>query len=128
MTNSHAKFHDAVSERDPIQLRSLIVTNEFVLLSTTKSEDDENENVGAITAEIGEIEVLVVFTSEQAAGHFVHQSGDLFEEDEEVDGIVVEGAALLDYLPDGFGILLDAESDEAIVVEPSLIHQVKEIG
>lgn len=128
MTNPHAKFHDAVSERDPIQLRSLIVTNEFVLLSTTKSEEDENENVGALTAEIGEIEVLVVFSSEEAAGHFVDQSGDLFEEDEEVDGIVVEGAALLDYLPDGFGILLDAESDEAIVVEPSLMHQVKEIG
>ena len=54
MTNSHAKFHDAVSERDPIQLRSLIVANEFVLLSTTKSEEDDNGNVGAITAEIGE--------------------------------------------------------------------------
>ena len=127
MTNSHAKFHDAVSERDPIQLRSVILANEFVLLSTATGEEDEDENVGAITAEIGEIEALVVFSSEQAAGHFVHESNDLFGEDEEVDGIVVEGAALLDYLPDGFGILLDAESDEAIVVEPNLMRQVKAI-
>ena len=99
-----------------------------MLLSTTKSEEDDDGNIGAITAEIGDIEVLVVFSSEQAAGHFVHESGDLFQEDEEVDGIVVEGDSLLDYLPEGFGILLDPESDGAIVIEPAFIAEVQAIS
>ena len=128
MSETPSPIHDAVTERDASQLRALIVGGEFVLLSTTKSEQDDDGNIGAITAEIGDIEVLVVFSSEQTAGHFVHESGDLFEEDEEVDGIVVEGDALLDYLPEGFGILLDPESDEAIVIEPAIIAEVRQIG
>ena len=127
MSNSPSSIHDAVTERDPRQFLDLMVGGEFVLLSTTRGEEDEQQNMGAITAEIGDIEVLVVFSTEQSAGHFVHESGDLFEEDEEVDGIVVEGDALLDYLPEGFGILLDPESDEAIVVEPSFIAAVREL-
>jgi hypothetical protein len=128
MQDSPSPIHDAVSERDTSQLRSLLIGGEFVLLSTTRNEQDDDGNIGAITAEIGDIDVLVVFTSEQSAGHFVHESGDLFEEDEEVDGIVVEGDALLDYLPDGFGILLDPESDGALVIEPAIIAEVKEIS
>ena len=128
MSDIPSPIHDAVTQQDAIQLRALIVGSEFVLLSTTKSEQDEDGNIGAITAEIGDIEVLVVFSNEQTAGHFVHESGDLFEEDEEVDGIVIEGNALLDYLPDGFGILLDPDSDEAIVIEPAFIAEVKALS
>ncbi len=128
MTDNPSPIHDAVSERDSKQLHSLLTKGEYILLSTTKSEQDDDENIGAVTAEIGDIEVLVVFSSEESAGHFVHESGDLFEDDEEVDGVVVEGGALLDYLPDGFGILLDPESDEALVIEPGIIVEVKQIG
>lgn len=128
MPDSRSPFHDAVSERDFNQLRALLLGGEFVLLSTSRSEQNEDDNLGAVTAEIGDIEVLVVFTSEQTAGHFVQESGDLFEEDEDVDGIVVDGDALLDYLPEGYGILLDPESDEVLVIEPGFIAEVKESG
>lgn len=128
MSDSPSPIHDAITDRDAGQLRALILGGEFVLLSTTKCEEDEDGNIGAITAEIEDIEVLVVFSSEQTAGHFVHESGDLFQEDEEVDGILVEGDALLDYLPEGYGILLDPESDSAIVIEPALIAEVQAIS
>jgi hypothetical protein len=58
----------------------------------------------------------------------VQESGDLFASDESVDGVVVDGEALLEYLPDGFGILMDPESDSAIVIEPGLLRDVKELG
>ena len=63
-------------------------------------------------AELGNLEVLLAFSSEQAAGQFVHDSSDLFEEDEEVDGLVVDGSAMLEQIPQGFGILLDTETDD----------------
>ena len=126
MTENPSPFHDAVAERDVNQLRSLLSSGEFILLSTTKSEQEDDGNVGAVTAEVGDMEVLVVFTSEETAGQFVHDSGDLFDEDEEVDGVVVEGGALLEYLPEGFGILLDPEGDEALIIEPGIIAELRQ--
>jgi hypothetical protein len=128
MSDSPSPLQDAVLEGDARLLRQLLLASEFVLLSTVQSEEDPDLNVGAITAEIEDIEVLIAFTSERTAGDFVQENGDLFASDESVDGVVVDGAALLDYLPDGFGILMDPESDGAIVIEPGLLHDVKELG
>jgi hypothetical protein len=128
MSDSPSPLQDAVLEGDARLLRQLLLTSEFVLLSTAQSEEDPDLNVGAITAEIEDIEVLIAFTSEKTAGEFVQESGDLFASDESVDGVVVDGEALLEYLPDGFGILMDPESDSAIVIEPGLLRDVKELG
>lgn len=128
MSDSSTPLHDAVAEGDAGQLRALLLKNEFVLLSTIRSEDDPEENVGALTAEIESMEVLLVFSGETSAANFVQQNDDLFEEDEEVDGILVDGDALLDYLPDGFGILFDPETDDALIIEPKLLSDVKSLG
>lgn len=113
----------AIADRDAAKLRSLILASEFVLLSVSEDEEDE-ENVGALTAEIGDFEVLVAFTSEQNAGVFVREMGDLFEDEEGVDGVVVEGEALLEYLPEGFGLLLNPEVEDASVMDPALVTEI----
>ena len=82
---------DAILERDAKRISELILAAEFVLLNTVVGEDEDDSNVGAMTAEIEDMEVLVVFSEENSAGEFVRENGDLFEEDEEVEGVVVEG-------------------------------------
>jgi hypothetical protein len=119
-----SKLFAAIDERDAAQVRSLILANEFVLISVSEGEDDDEENVGALTAEIGEFDVLVAFTSEQNAGVFVGEMGELFEDEEGVDGVVVDGEALLEYLPDGFGLLLNPEVEDASIVDPTLAAEV----
>lgn len=125
MTDFRSPLHQAVSENDPNALRTLLLRGEFVLLSTEVGDQEDGGEVGAVTAELEDMEVLLAFSSEQAAGQFVRDSGDLFEEDEEVDGIVMDGSTLLEQLPQGFGILLDAESDDALVIEPGLLADIE---
>ncbi len=128
MASSSDSLHDAILERDAKRISELILAAEFVLLNTVVGEDEDDSNVGAMTAEIEDMEVLVVFSEENSAGEFVRENGDLFEEDEEVEGVVVEGAALLDYLPDDYGILLDPKGEEALVLDASLIAEIKSAG
>ena len=123
MSDADSTLIAAINERDASQVRSLILAREFVLISVS-GEDDDDESVGALTAELGDFDVLVVFTSEQNAGVFVREMGDLFENEEEVDGVVVEGDAMLEYLPEGYGILLDPEIESACVIEPTLAAEV----
>jgi hypothetical protein len=117
------KINDAVAERDTEKLKSLILGAEFVLLSVA-DEDSQEENVGALTAELEDFDVLVAFSSEKNAGDFVNEMSELFEDDEEVEGVVVEGDAMLEYLPEGFGLLIDPETEAACIVEPTLASEL----
>ena len=127
MSDADNQLIAAISERNASQVRSLILAREFVMISISGEEDDD-DNVGALTAEMGDFDVLVVFTSEQNAGVFVREMGELFENEEEVDGVVVEGNAMLEYLPEGFGILLNPEIESACVIEPALAAEILETG
>ncbi|MFK8111111.1 MAG: hypothetical protein AB8B91_02865 [Rubripirellula sp.] len=124
-SNSILKINEAVTERDVDGLRGLILANEFVLISVSDGTEDE-ENMGALTAELGDFDVLVAFTTEANAGAFVGEMDELFEDNEEVEGVVVEGNSMLEYLPDGYGLLLDPETDSACVIEPGLAAEVNE--
>jgi len=121
MSDADSKLIAAINERDASQVRSLILGREFVMINISGDDDD---NVGALTAELGDFEVLVVFTSEQNAGVFVHEMGELFENEEEVDGVFVEGNAVLESLPEGFGVLLNPETESAIVIDPTLTAEI----
>jgi len=124
MPDTNTNLHDAITEGNVTELHSKILASEFVLLSTSKAEDNEDENVGALTAEIGDFEVLVAFTSEENAGAFVQEMGELFGEDESVDGILVEGAAMLEYLPEGYGLLLDPELENSSIMDPRVTAEI----
>ena len=45
---------------------------------------------------------------------------DLFSEDESVDGILVDGAAMLEYMPEGYGLLLDPELEPNSLMAPDV--------
>lgn len=119
-------FPSLTATRDVDSLRKVILAGEFVLISVSSGEDgdDDDDGYGALTAEIDGFEALVVFSSETLAGEFVNGQEDLFEDGEEVEGIVVEGDALLEYLPDGFGMLVDPEFDDASVIDPPLAKSI----
>jgi hypothetical protein len=122
MSDAEVSLVDAISRRDVSQVRSLILAAEFFVISV--ADDESDEELAAMTAEIGDFEVLVAFTSEKSAGHFVHQRSELFGEEESVDGVMINGALLLEYLPKGLGLLLDPESDGATMIDPSLADEV----
>jgi hypothetical protein len=50
----------------------------------------------------------------------VQEMEDLFEEDDEVEGMFVDGEALMDLLADGLGLLLNPEDESAAVIDPEL--------
>ena len=123
MSSLNESIHEAVAERDAGQLKSLIISGEFTILSS--SVDDEDQNVGAFIAEIDTIEALIVFSTDAITRSFVEGMKDPTGEDESIDGILIDGPSLLEYLPDNYGILLDAESENALIIEPDLIREIK---
>lgn len=114
----------AIEDRDAPKLRQLILNGEFILINIQSEEDDEEDAMGALTAEIDDLPVLVAFTSERHAGAFVGAMGDLFEDSDEVQGFVVEGDALLEYLPDDYGLLVNPETESALVIDATLAAEV----
>lgn len=116
---------DAIADRNVSQIRTLISEADFFVISVSEHEQEEEEvEIAAMTAEIGEFEALVAFTTEDSIGNFVNQRGDLFAEQERIDGVMVEGAMLLEYLPEGFGLLIDPESESATIIDPALAEEV----
>ena len=111
---------DAVASRDAAAIREQIVTMEFILISVQEEDDSEDDGMGALTADVDDQPALVVFTSERHAERFVSAMADIFEGSDEVQGFLVEGDALLDYLPEDYGLLFDPETDDAHLVDALL--------
>ena len=120
MSDQIANLHDAISNGNVPDIHRKILASEFILLSTSKAGEDDDDNVGALTAELEEAEDLVAFTTEENAKTFVDGMADLFSEDESVDGILVDGAAMLEYMPEGYGLLLDPELEPNSLMAPDV--------
>ncbi|MDA8967652.1 hypothetical protein N9F76_00010 [bacterium] len=120
MSDPSPNVHDAILNGNVPDIHSKILASDFILLSTSKAGENDEENVGALTAELEEVEVLVAFTTEENAKTFVNEMADLFSEDESVDGILVDGAAMLEYMPEGYGLLLDPELDPSSLMAPDV--------
>ena len=124
MSSLCESIHNAVAERDIPTIHSLFAKSEFILLSSSRDEEDQHD--GAFVAEIEEMQMLLVFTENAKAHQFVDKAGHSISANEEVDGIYIEGLALIDYLPSEFGILLDAECNNALIIERELMQTVKQ--
>ncbi|MGB7345044.1 MAG: SseB family protein [Pirellulaceae bacterium] len=122
-----AKLVTAITAQDVEKVRDLMMNAEFILIRVSDEEDDDDdENIGALTATVEDMDVLVAFTSEATASHFIeHKSEELFEDGEEIDGFIVDGETLLDYLPEKFGLLINPENDHTAVVEASFADQIR---
>tara|TARA_Y100000385_G_C13023144_1_gene607116 strand:- start:589 stop:978 length:390 start_codon:yes stop_codon:yes gene_type:complete len=124
MSDPTPNVHEAITNGDVPDIHSKILASDFILLSTSKADENEEESVGALTAELEDVEVLIAFTSEDNAKAFVDEMDDLFAEDESVDGILVNGSAMLEYMPDGYGLLLDPELEPCSLMNPDVTASV----
>lgn len=115
---------DAIANRDAKALRSEVVGMEFILINVQEEDDDEDDGMGALTADVDDQPVLVAFTSEKHAERFVTAMAEIFEGSDEVQGFVVEGDALLEYLPEDYGILFDPETADAQFVDPTFAREL----
>jgi len=104
-------YATAIEAKDAAALRALILASDFILINVP-GEDDDEEGMGALTADIDDTPVLVAFSTEDHAGTFVGAMSDMFDEVDEVHGFLVEGDALLEYLPEDYGLLIDPETDD----------------
>lgn len=121
-----SKLADAIEQRDAVLVRQLIDSAEFVLLTMSDDEDDDDDEEGAnvFSTDLDGMDLLVAFTNEQAAGDFVHSMEEIYEEGDEIEGYVLDGDALLQYMPPEHGLYLNPESDESLVIDQELLELV----
>ncbi len=135
-TSTESELITAIESRHADQILEQIQTREFILIRVNDDDeegenqpdvaDDEYENIGALTATIDAENVLVSFTSESAAGKFVEAMGaELFAEGEAIDGFMVDGKTLLEYLPEHFGLLINPENELTAVIDAALAAQIQ---
>lgn len=125
MTPVEKHLLDAVADRNADAVRSMLLERTFVVISITSSAGDkEQEQVSTLRAEVEDFEALVAFTSETRANDFVEEMEELFEEEDEVEGVCVDGDALLDSLSDGLGLLVNPEDESTAVIDPDLAKLV----
>jgi hypothetical protein len=121
-----SKLADAIEQRDAVLVRQLFDTAEFVLLTVSDEEDDdEEEGANVFSTDVDGMDLLVAFTNEQAAGDFVRSMEEIYEEGDEIEGYVLDGDALLDYMPPEHGVFLNPESDDSLVIDHDLIQLVQ---
>jgi len=120
-----SKLTDAVDQRDAVLVRQLIDGAEFVLLTLPDDEADDEEGANVFSTDLDGMELLVAFTNEKTAGDFVNTMEELFEDDDEIEGYVLDGDALLQYMPPDYGLLLNPESDDSLVIDLDLIELVQ---
>lgn len=115
----------AIEKRDAVLVRQLMDKCEFVLLTMSDEEDDDDEGANVFSTDLDGMELLVAFTNEQAAGDFVHSMEEIYEEGDEIEGYVLDGHALLDYMPPEHGLYLNPESDDSLVIDHDLLSLVQ---
>ncbi|MCO8121612.1 SseB family protein [Stieleria sp. TO1_6] len=120
------KLSGAIEQRDAVLVRQLMDKAEFVLLSMNDAESDgDDEGANVFSTEVDGMDLLVAFTNEEAAGDFVHSMEETYEEGEEIEGYVLDGGALLEYMPPEHGLFLNPESDDSLVIDHDLLALVQ---
>ena len=116
----------AIQQRDAVRVRQLIDAAEFVLLTMSDEGDgDDEEGANVFSTDLDGMDLLVAFTNEDAAGEFVHSMEEIYEEGDEIEGYVLDGDALLQYMPPDHGLFLNPESDDSLVIDYELLELVQ---
>ncbi|QEG00933.1 hypothetical protein Mal15_50090 [Stieleria maiorica] len=115
----------AIEQRDAVLVRQLFEAAEFVLLTMSDDEDDDDEGANVFSTDLDGMHLVVAFTSEQTAGDFVHSMEEYYEEGDEIEGYVLDGDALLQYMPPEHGLFLNPESEQSLVIDHELLELVQ---
>ncbi|MEQ1827475.1 MAG: hypothetical protein ABL921_16065 [Pirellula sp.] len=108
---------EAIETEDKAAILQWIRGEQFTLVSLS----DEEDALSAMILETEEFPALVAFLTAEQAEEFVDSIADQIEGDE-VDLFEVSGEDLLTPLAKEFGLLINPESDDAIMIEPALLH------
>ena len=108
---------EAIEAEDKTAILDWIRGEQFTLVSLSNDE----ESLSAMILETEEFPALVAFLSSEHAEQFVDSISDEIE-GEEVDLFEVAGEDLLAPLSSEFGLLINPESDDAVMIEPKLLQ------
>lgn len=108
---------EAIEAEDKEAIMTWIRGEQFTLVSLSNDE----ESLSAMILETEEFPALVAFMSSEHAEEFVDSIADQIE-GEEVDLFEVSGEDLLTPLAKEFGLLINPESDDAVMIEPALLQ------
>ncbi|MDM4016903.1 SseB family protein [Roseiconus lacunae] len=124
-----SQFVDAVEKRDAALVRQMMAQAEFVLLAVADDEDDSEEDGAAnvFSTEVDGMDLLVAFTSDEAARNFIDLRRDQYEEDEEIGGYILGGETLLEYMPPEHGLYLNPDTESPMVVDQELLALVQKV-
>jgi len=112
---------EAIEAEDKEAIMTWIRGEQFTLVSLSNDED----SLSAMILETEEFPALVAFMSSEHAEEFVDSIADQIE-GEEVDLFEVSGEDLLTPLAKEFGLLINPESDDAVMIEPALLQMESE--
>ena len=112
---------EAIEAKDKEAIMSWIRGEQFTLVSLSNDED----SLSAMILETEEFPALVAFLTSEHAEDFVDSIADEIE-GEEVDLFEVSGEDLLGPLAKEFGLLINPESDDAVMIEPALLEHERE--
>ena len=107
----------AIEAEDKSAILDWIRNEHFTLVSLSNDE----ESLSAMILETEEFPALVAFLSSEHAEQFVDSISDQIE-GEKVDLFEVAGEDLLAPLSSEFGLLINPESDDAVMIEPTLLQ------
>jgi len=113
----------AIEAEDKSAIRSWISGEHFTLVSLSNDE----ESLSAMILETEEFPALVAFLSSDHAEQFVDSISDQID-GEQVDLFEVAGEDLLAPLSSEFGLLINPESDDSVMVEPALLQSDDEVA
>ncbi len=122
-TSRFSVLAEAMSEGDKQAIDRWIRNEQFTLVALAEV-DGESEEEGALSALVVETEefpAVVAFMSSEDAQRFVDSIADQIE-GESVNLFEVDGDALLQPMSEDFGLLINPESDDAIMIEPRLLR------
>ena len=108
---------EAIEAEDKEAIMTWIRGEQFTLVSLSNDED----SLSAMSLETEEFPALVAFMSSEHAEEFVDSIADQIE-GEEVNLFEVSGEDLLTPLAKEFGLLINPESDDAVMIEPALLQ------
>lgn len=124
MTSVEEHLASAICDRDADVVRSMLADRSLVVIGISCDSDEADEEPSTLRAEIDGFEALVAFTTQANASAFVKKMDDLFDEDDEVEGLWVDGEALFELLAEGLGLLLNPELDSAAIIDPELAKAI----
>lgn len=118
----------ALEGGDPEEIARAMLKHDFTLIRDW-DEDMSEDDFGGLILEVEGFPALVAFTSAECAGNYVATEPDLIGEDGTAPGFVVEGKSLFESLPEGYGLLINPETDEMChVLSPDFTEQLRDLA